>query len=328
MRVQQGLRPRQGSTVPKGVHTITRGVVINVYYPEEETRPGVTGAARGAQRISALSADVLGYGGSKRFFWRKIPVAQPRHGLIDYDLWVPRATTRNIETNETLRLPDASSLDIDKIQTADPRSLDGDHVLVDMLEGDPQQAFVRYDQLPHPNAEYRLARADNLVQRSRVRGVIQTIDGKGNVTIDTTRANDGSLGTPATETPAGTIDHGALSFLVNRTAEFNVVATDENGANLTYQFRMQPGGMLVQLEGGVSLQLSGEGATATLQLGDGLVAAVREDLLNALWGQMVTWLQAHTHATGVGPSAPPTEFATVPTWNSAIASTKLTFPEG
>jgi hypothetical protein len=326
VRIQQGLIG-DGPPPSTGKHLVIRGVVINVYYPEEETRPGIVGMARGAQKIQAIAVDVLTYGGRNRWWLRGIPVAQPRHALVDHDLWVPRATTQNINTGESLRLPNTNEADEDRLARADPRDLDGDHVLVEMLEGDAQQAFVRYDALPHPRADYRLERASNVVRRERVRGVVQTIDGSGNLTIDTTRANSGGLDAEGKETPALDGNHGRVDLLVNHNAEVNIRGVDDAGADEKFHLRIKDGELLVRLANGQSLVIAGEGAGATLQLGDGLVAAVREDLLDALWGDLASWLATHTHATGVGPSAPPTEALTVPAWNPLIASTKLTFPE-
>jgi len=61
------------------------------------------------------------------------------------------------------------------------------------------------------------------------------------------------------------------------------------------------------------------------------VSAVISERLETLYNSLITWLDAHTHSTGVGPSGPPLPpLASLPgqaPWNPLIASTKLKFPD-
>ena len=77
---------------------------------------------------------------------------------------------------------------------------------------------------------------------------------------------------------------------------------------------------------------------------DGIHLSVRGDsskhvaiveTLETLWDNMSTWLDGHTHPTGMGPSGPPMpntsghdpETTFSPLWNELINSTKVTIPD-
>ncbi len=87
----------------------------------------------------------------------------------------------------------------------------------------------------------------------------------------------------------------------------------------------------VQLDEGAALKITGKDADATTILGDGGVKAAIADHLETLYGVLKTKLDAfdtHVHPTGMGPSGTPTPIVQAPAWDSAINSTKLTFPDG
>jgi hypothetical protein len=328
--------PRQAGLQPPGdwriAGTVVRAVVIRTYFADEEKRVGVAEAnARGNTPIKAVSCDVLTYGGRHRFFLPRIPVAQAAHGLNDHDLWIPRPSTIDLKTGQAPVLPQYGNVS-DPRSISDPRNLDGDHVLVEFLENDPQQAFVRFDQLPHPSATYRMERADGERRRSRFRGVVQEIDEQGNLTVDTTQANDG-VPDPAlfgVENPASDAAHGNVTFKVNSAAELTIIGLDQNGANEEFRLRIKDGELLIRLDNGESFLVQGSGNGTVVTVGDGGENVVTYSHLEALWNATLALIDTHVHPSGMGPTGPPVPLLSatqsLPTGGANVKSTKVIIP--
>lgn len=76
-------------------------------------------------------------------------------------------------------------------------------------------------------------------------------------------------------------------------------------------------------KGGAQIHVTPDG-TVQIKLGGAAAVAFSAALaekLEALWGQLKTTFDTHTHATGTGPSGPPVTPA--PGWDPAIASERL-----
>lgn len=98
----------------------------------------------------------------------------------------------------------------------------------------------------------------------------------------------------------------------------------------------------VLLDSGDTMGVSGKDGDTTTVLGDGAVKAAIADHMESLWGDLVSYLDGHTHlyneiSVAGGSGAPavgipiPTETQapsqSAPTWDGNINSQKLTFPD-
>jgi hypothetical protein len=82
-------------------------------------------------------------------------------------------------------------------------------------------------------------------------------------------------------------------------------------------------------DGGAGLIVEGKEGAATLTVGDAAVHAAIAEHLEAKWAELVTWLTTCTVLTALGPSAPlPTLAGPPPSWDVAIKSGKVSFPDG
>jgi len=308
---QAGLNPLYGGARATG-SIVVRGVVIATYFADEEDRPGIVGQARGlsiAQHdIKAVACDVLTYGGPFRFFLPRIPVAQPRHALNDHTgLWIPRPSTVDLRTGNAPLLPQgivsgsgdntsAVTQISNQERVSDPRDLDGDHVLVDFVENDPQQAFIRSEQLPHPRANFRLTTDTGRAVRSRFRGVIQEVDANGNLLLDARAGNDGSINAAGEETPANAVGFGNVTIEANAEAEVNVVGRNDDDSNEQFRLRLKKDELLLDLVAAISLLIQGNQTNTTMQVGDGAVAVAIANRLQSYIDTMVkTEYDAHSH---------------------------------
>lgn len=319
--------------VPNMAMPIVRGVVVATYFAdqqldrEDEVKqrdPNFTGF-----EIKCVACDVLTYG-PRRAMLLRVPVAQQRHALNDYTgLWIPRAASRDMRTGGgAIRSKVEGSI------VSDPKDLDGDHVLVEFLENDPAQPFIR-SQLPHPRAQYRQLAAASDAHESRFRGVTTRIDKDGNVVVDTTKANSGGINaTTGAETAAADSTHGKVTVNVNKNAETVIQGVDINGANPTYSLKLKPSGELeVKLNNGATLVLTGNGGSTVTTIGDGAKHVAIVEALKALYGDAATvgsianFLATHVHSDGFGSTGPPTT-PTTPLWDPGIESTRVKIPNG
>jgi hypothetical protein len=340
---------------PKSFSTpVVRGVVVAVYFSDgqQERVEAVRQQDPKFYGMKSVAVDVLTYGGRFRSYLQKVVVVPRRHALNDYDgLWIPRAATIDLSTG------DAPIYDNKDGTPSDPRDLDGDHVLVEFLENDPRQPFIR-DELPHPRTNYTQVKAAGDAVESRFRGVVTRIDTDGNVTLDTTKANSGAVNAQGAETSALDATHGKVTVRMGRLATFTLIGLDDAGGAETFKVDIDPAAkkFRIRLDAGAALDLTDKDGNTVTLLGNATVKAVREDLLNTLWGQLKVYLDAHVHpeaalraalgVAGVDPTlvglaplaaaglvtasaSPPTPpAAPAPAWDPAIGSNKLKFPAG
>ena len=182
---QSGVRSRPANAhqdVNSAMGWITRGVVLQVYYANEDRRVG-------DQKY--VLCDVRTYGRNQRYL-PKVPVLQRVNGLWDYDVYVPRRSSQDINGGELRSQP------TDKVGPTPADACDGDHVLVGFLDNDPNQPVIM-GSVPHPKANYSPQSSDGHVRVIRHNGVSVTWDSAGNWTLDATGAAKEALGSRGSE---------------------------------------------------------------------------------------------------------------------------------
>jgi hypothetical protein len=93
--------------------------------------------------------------------------------------------------------------------------------------------------------------------------------------------------------------------------------------------KLAPAGLLLKLDDGATLNVQNKDADATLKLGDGAVHATIVEHLKTLYEDLKSYIENAIVNTGMGPSA--TILASngpAPAWDTAIESTKVSFPDG
>lgn len=112
------------------------------------------------------------------------------------------------------------------------------------------------------------------------------------------------------------LDGDGKAFEVSLDGGSHIVKLDAGGTKLE-----------LTIDSGAGMTITGKDADTVTELGVADVSAAIADHLETLWGKLNTWLDAHVHGTGVGPSSPPT---TGPSevWDGSINSNKLKFPDG
>lgn len=192
--VQSGIRQSAIESMPAGVGrgrqpVPRRGVVVVSTVPGDKDRPG--GFVRRQGYVSVLT-----YGRRPRFAVLHDVLVTVSRGSIDGgDIWSPRAATVDLDLSKPI--------DVRRINIA---ALDGDHVIVDFLDGDWSTPYIS-NYLPHPNRDRgrggkplgkRLTpRADDAGKRDvdyrNHKGVVSGVDFNGTYVIDTTAAHTGDL---------------------------------------------------------------------------------------------------------------------------------------
>jgi hypothetical protein len=176
---------------------ITRAVVLQTYYADEDQRFGKTaGAPSGgfpSKTQKAVLCDVRTYGRYSRVL-PKVPVLQRIHGVWDQDIYIPRGARTNITGGDLVSDPS------DNKQPTSAEQMDGDHVLVGFLENDPQQPVVLPFVMAHPNSGYTPEQAGGRVRRIRHNGTLVEWDGAGNLTLDATGSAAADIRTDGAET--------------------------------------------------------------------------------------------------------------------------------
>jgi hypothetical protein len=245
---------------------VTRAVVLAVYFVDEDTR---NEWVKGKQR--SVLCDVRTYGRVNRVL-TKVPVLQRTRGLWDEDTYIPRASSKNL---------DGGPLKADGAGMTPAEKMDGDHVLIAFLDGDPSQPVVLPYCLAHPESNNKAEKAHGRRRRIRHSGVLIEWSEDGDLTIDATEAAKSELGAKGIEQPnSGT------------TGKITLVTQD--GAGKKTSIRLNNLGQIL-----IGADPEGAAADEPLVLGNQI-----KSQLEALYAA----LAAHTHAgvtPGVGVSGPP-----------------------
>lgn len=171
-----------------------------------------------------------------------------------------------------------SDFDLSRWDSYDPATLDGDRVVVGFIDDDPALPFVV---CPLPSrkaaAGWLPKEAEGCVRTLRHQGTTVTLDDRGNITVDTTRAplaNGRQIG--------GSDPAGRVTLNLGSSTQLEVTVGGER------RLLINDGKVSVVAD---LVELGAEAAAFAAVLGERLLA----------------WLNRHTHPTGVGPSSPPLE---------------------
>lgn len=268
-------RTPSGGVIPSGLDPRPRGamapltpklgkyraVVINTYVTDDTENRRKIGVE--CDVILVLSQLPL----------HRVPVMQRQHGVNDlHDAWVPRETSRLVTTGESV------SFDGRSAPAAKFGDLDGDHVLIEFIEGDMDKPIIvgafSHEQTKRKiigvrgNAsagrgwreggtasDYRGIPARDEFYVSH-RGVEHRVGGKGDVLFDTVGAHDDIVN----ESPNA--DGGAFRIRMKSSKRFTV--------------EMDGTDVLEVWKDGAQVRIDlGEGATQRIPLGDDLVSALK-----------------------------------------------------
>jgi hypothetical protein len=96
-----------------------------------------------------------------------------------------------------------------------------------------------------------------------------------------------------------------------------------------HKLLLKPNQLVINLDDGASLALEGKDGDTTLTVGDGAVHPAIVEHLEALYGDLKSYIENATVNTGMGPSSTiQAASGPAPAWNSAINSTKVSIPDG
>ncbi len=280
--------------VPQG--GIYRAIILKTYATDDPVR--TEGQRKDSSRLFEVECDILLTRAMVR--WPRVPVQQPFHGRSDGALWIPRPCTRVIggqEMNFT-RVSKKGSLEKLPMNLED---LDGDQVLVQFIEGDPEMPIItgamthtKTKRLviegggwsesgggtergkPHKNEQYL-----------RYRGTEVRINDQGDLLIDTVGANHAQ---DDAETPNPALG-GQVRLRLKSTQRFTV---EMDGTDVLEVWQNP-------LTKQVHVDL-GENADQSIVRGE----------------KITTWLLAHMHPDAMGGTLPPIDPAGVPLVSLAL----------
>lgn len=320
---------------PGPSHGLVRGVVTATYCVDDPQHPlKLAGAAP-----TSVYCDCLVFGsaagGSRFFFLPGVAVTQPFGGLHSGAVYKPKATTRLV-----------SGKPLTDLGAADAAMMDGDHVLIAMVDGRNNQGVI-IGHLPHPSRDVGNSPALPAGQRQQLKvadgdplwllknGSVFGLDSSGNFTVDTTRATQNGLAPNSGDAP-GTPGNGSVTWSLAGAAARSTQFVSAGQAILKeqlsaagYRLDSQALPMSFQLTSaaGNGMKVASGGAAATVQIGDGSSHVAVAEQIRALWSAFEAWASSHVHSGGVlpgaltGPSATP-----APGFNPAIISSSVSIP--
>lgn len=321
---------------------LLRGVVVATYVSDSPQHPFKTTQGNPC----AVYCDVLCYSSLASAMPALMPMAlvsQERASIQSGDIWLPRAA-RQDTSGRALSLANSNPMD-----------LDGDHVLVGFME-DKLTNPVILRSLPHPRSDQGQAAAEPaLGQRMRLRqvdgspslrkhhGSVLGLSDSGDFIVRTTYANAGGLGTngsppgPPADDSVGNILaqlHSRAKRLVqwfdmdDPATPREVMREQVTQALFEVQFLQASAHLLVSDASGRTIEATGGGAAATLQVGTATSSVAIADQMQILYSAFADLFSAHTHvsATPGSPTSPPVSPA--PAWMPSIASSHLKIPPG
>ena len=294
-----------------------RGVVLSTYvYDATEGNNSVTTPGP----LNAVYASVLLYGARRDPLPRVLVTNFSPSDVHSGPISKPRASTVDVTGSQ-----------MNPAQGTNPTNLDGSHVVVDFLEGDPSQPFIA-GYLPHPSSDKGHSPADALGDRIRIlandgdplfwkhRGAYFGVDSEGNFVLDLEKAHNGQYTATGEEPPA---------------------VGGPNSGNV--EIRLPVGStVVIQVDGGETLELSNKDGNAMMRVGDGQEAPPISSHLESLYTSLkaeidalAAEVQSHVHPfVGLAPGiAGTTSVQTginphqAPNWDPNIASTKVTIPD-
>lgn len=295
--VQAGLDARLKGTLPiMRMPTLVpyRAIVLNTYVTDEdENRSGI-----------AVECDVILVRANFRL--ARVPVKQANHGRNNaWAPWIPRPSTRVISTGAAVNFTTRTSRGTAMDEAPLLSDLDGDLVIVEFMEGDPDRPLItgalshdanlRRVVGPVDDADAALGWKEGDYRQGSPRrneyfishyGSELRINGQGDVLVSTVGAFDDPTNEDAT------VEKGHVRFRVKNSRRFTV---EMDGTDV----------LEVWKDGGqVKIDL-GEGASQRLILGDDFKTflnnwlSTKFDLHVHVAGTLVVGTDAVTGATGV-----------------------------
>jgi len=331
---------------------LLRGVVMVTYVLDDPDHPAQTETGDDGKDPVSVYCDVLIYStkrGMHSHYLSKVPVSQDHSGIHNGRIWKPKATTL-----------DVTGFPVDPNTGTFTTNLDGDHVLVGFLDDSLSMPII-LGAVPHPNHDignldysegHRLALkvADGDPDYWKHHGTFYGVSDQGAFVVDSTHANDGKIQGDGTEPVPQSSGDGSQVHNLPLEAEHRVewfdvadpkapqskgyLSATKNSYELSLDtakvfLQLMESFLDLQLGGGATLKVEGKDAAAKLALGNGAKSAmIAESWATFFDGIFKAWTIAHTHLTGVGPSAPPTEAPAFPPYSGSLAtSTHLKFPD-
>lgn len=287
--IQAGLDARVKGSVPimkMATDVPYRAIVLSTYVTDEdENRSGV-----------AVECDVLLIRANFRL--ARVPVKQANHGRNNaWAPWIPRPSTRVISTGADVNFTTRSTRGQAQGEAPLPSDLDGDLVIVEFLEHDPDRPFISgalsHDQnrrriigsvndddaaLGWKEGDYRQGsprRNEYFISHS---GSELRINGQGDVLISTVGATDD----PVDEDASASV--GQVRVRVKDSQRFTV---EIDGTDVLEVYK---DGSQVKID-------LGEGATQRLILGDDFMTFFNNQMqkINTFW---TTIFNLHVHQGG------------------------------
>lgn len=309
--VSQSAMPGSARGMPVGrAPGLVSAVVLATYVQEEvpEAFQQPDGLSAISGRPTAIYCDVLTYSSRANAHSYVIPrvLVANAVGLHGGHVWMPRAATIDM-SGAQFGAPNA-----------DPRNLDGDHVIVQFLDDNIQKPIIT-GLLPHPQAgkgsehyekaghRLTLKKVDGSPELFAHRGTFYGVDKDGNFVLDTTRAHSGSYAADGSEVASDNLENGNVDVAVSNKAAVTIVGVKDNGdsapSDEKFRFTLKDGifqikmgadaskileldeasGKLTVKLGGASLVLDGNGAATSMTLGNGVDNVVLWTELNAWW---------------------------------------------
>lgn len=331
-RRQSGIQrtPVQHGT-PKTNGLLLKGVVTATYVTDDTNHPS---SQDSKNKPIAVYCDVVTYPTITRQRWQlfeRVLVSTNRGGLHDDNQWKPRATTTNIVTKV-----------LDSQLGSNPGQLDGDHVLVGFMNDSFDEPVILRG-IPHPSRDagnelysvgkrIKLKLVDGNPDFAKHLGTFRGVDGEGNHIVDSRYGHNGTLlenGNEPLPDTSGTSGNQNRKLPKDSTHEISFWdMTNPTSPTQVASYKCQKDVFEILLTMLPCVKIEGSDTTAKLTLGNGAVKAAIADHLETWWTISVKpWLAAITVATGTGPSGVPLNNPP-PSWNSAVNSGKLTFPDG
>jgi hypothetical protein len=330
-RTQNGIpvRFRRENSNPNGL--LLKGVVTATYVIDSEEHPKSEDTTNPP---SAIYCDVLVYSSMSYCRWfplTKVLVSQKRGGMHNDDIWKPRAISKNIfgDFNSTTGI--------------NPGSLDGDHVLIGFLNNSFNEPIVLRG-IPHPsrdiyNEENELGKriklkvVDGDPDLVKHHGVFHGTLDSGDYVVNTVYANNGTTDENGKE-PDPSIDgsSGNQKYSLPKDSvysiEFKDISDSTNPVNTVVLTLKAIDNNIEVIKDGINIvTINDAGLSSILKLGSGLVSVAIADHLKILYNNLYTAIFSHIHPIGSPNTGLPVFTPTLPMWDQAIESDRLTIPD-
>ena len=273
------LVPAERTAPPRG--GIYRAVVLQTYATDDPIR---SEAGASTTRVYEVECDIILE--RSQLMYPRVPVQQPVHGIANASLWIPKGSDA-VVGGGPLNLRRLSLRGTQEEPPPNMADLNGDQVLVQFLEADPEYPIIT-GALSHVRTNRRVVDGDGWAESGgnergspglgesykRHAGTELRVNASGDALLDTEGANPTDESTELPNPASGGLTRLRLKRGQRLTVECGGVDVLEIYSDL--------------ITGDVHIDL-GEGASERMVRGNRLVA----------------WLLAHIHPSGAGPTGPP-----------------------